>query len=641
MSPLSSATLHQLDAFLLTHTYAAGFTPSQLDFRIMASIGGSAPDASSYPNVARWYSHVSHLKSSGHWVEASADKAAEKAARKKAKAAEKAARAAKAAEAKAARAAAAAAKQNASAKQHRKEVVIDILPEPVPDVEERRVAKTTPPPLGLECMTGAQGCMVVMSSFLRALMSTGQKIAQKAESKGKTPKEICDIYASAFQALNQRLRISNDVYIRTTDDHHMKTCQKLWEMVNAKGDIYLDKYTGYYLVREERYVTDAEAKEWDYKYCEPLPCYSLSCGIMSRDPSTGKPLTEMSEESYFFRMGKYQQKLIDHIKNHPDFIKPEQYRQQILARLEEPLRDLSCSRRTFSWGIPIPGSDDHVMYVWFDALTNYVSAVNGLDADNDKAHYWPANAHIIGKDIIWFHCVIWPCMLLSAGIPLPESVAVHGFIQDSEGKKMSKSIGNVVDPHDVLDEFPVDTVRWYMLSDAPYGGDLKFSTSAMINTHNADLCNGLGNLVNRAVALSGGSVPELPVKDLEKPFDLRKAVADLDVAMRNQDAISEGCAIIRQVTAATNEWITRAEPWKIKDDKDKKMAIIRLLMESVYILAHMWAPFIPMGADKIFEKLATAPRPLKDLSETFENLRPGQQIPTNRSVLYKVLESPQ
>ncbi|KAF4732435.1 methionyl-tRNA synthetase, partial [Perkinsus olseni] len=202
--------------------------------------------------------------------------------------------------------------------------------------------------------------------------------------------------------------------------------------------------------------------------------------------------------------------------------------QQILARLEEPLRDLSCSRRTFSWGIPIPGSDDHVMYVWFDALTNYVSAVNGLDAGNDKAYYWPANAHIIGKDIIWFHCVIWPCMLLSAGIPLPESVAVHGFIQDSEGKKMSKSIGNVVDPHDVLDEFPVDTVRWYMLSDAPYGGDLKFSTSAMINTHNADLCNGLGNLVNRAVALSGGSVPDLPVKDLEKPFDLRKAVADLD-----------------------------------------------------------------------------------------------------------------
>ncbi|KAF4666177.1 methionyl-tRNA synthetase [Perkinsus chesapeaki] len=619
----------------------------------MASIGGSAPDATAYPNVARWFNHISHLQSSDTTGD-STDKAAEKAARKKAKAAEKAARAAKAAEAKAARAAAAAAKQNNSAKQHRKEVVIDILPEPMPDVEERRVAKTTPPPLGAAAhnlvkpgdaekfytttaINYTNGWAHIGHAYEAVAADTlarwnrifgrdvefctgtdehGQKIAQKAESKGKTPQEICDIYASAFQALNQRLRISNDVYIRTTDHHHMETCQKLWEIVNEKGDIYLDKYTGYYLVREERYVTDAEAKEWEYK-----------------DPSTGKPLTEMSEESYFFRMGKYQQRLIDHINSHPDFIKPEQYRQQILARLEEPLRDLSCSRRTFSWGIPIPGSDDHVMYVWFDALTNYLSAVNGLDGENEKSHYWPPNAQIIGKDIIWFHCVIWPCMLMSAGISLPESVAVHGFIQDAEGKKMSKSIGNVVDPHDVLDKFPVDSVRWYMLSDAPYGGDLKFSTSALINTHNADLCNGLGNLVNRAVALSGGSVPDSSVKDLEKPFDLKKAISDIDSLMRGQDAISEGCAIVRQVTGATNEWITRAEPWKIKDDKDKKMAIIRLLMESVYALAHLWAPFIPMGAEKIFEKLDTAPRPLKDLSETFENLEAGHKIPTNRSLI--------
>jgi methionyl-tRNA synthetase len=244
--------------------------------------------------------------------------------------------------------------------------------------------------------------------------------------------------------------ITNDDYIRTTSNRHKKTAQELWKRCSDNGDVYLDTYSGWYNIREETFVTDSEAQLCDYK-----------------DPTSGQPLKQVEEQSYFFKMSAYHDRLVKHIQDNPDFIRPEMHRNQILARLAaDPLRDLSISRTTFSWGINAPeGFDkDHVMYVWVDALSNYLTGVNGLGVNEEAAagleKFWPASVHIIGKDILWFHAVIWPCLLMSAKTPLQKCVFAHGFVNDKEGKKMSKSMGNVVDPHDMLDKFDVDTFRW-------------------------------------------------------------------------------------------------------------------------------------------------------------------------------------
>jgi methionyl-tRNA synthetase len=261
-------------------------------------------------------------------------------------------------------------------------------------------------------------------------------------------------YVIGFKNLNQRILISNDDYVRTTSDRHKRLARALWNRCAANGDIYLDAYSGWYNVKEETFVTENEAELNNFQ-----------------DPTTGQPLKRVEEESYFFKMSAYQQRLIQHIKENPNFIRPEQHRNNIMNRLtSDELRDLSISRMTFSWGISVPEGfkENHVMYVWIDALSNYLTGVNGLGVNDDGSiegleKFWPANVHIIGKDILWFHTVIWPCLLMSANLPIPQTVFAHGFVNDKEGKKMSKSLGNVVDPHDMLDKFHVDTFRWYVV----------------------------------------------------------------------------------------------------------------------------------------------------------------------------------
>ena len=286
--------------------------------------------------------------------------------------------------------------------------------------------------------------------FLTGTDEHGQKIADTAEKAGVKPIDICDKYAGQFQDLNAKLSISNDGYIRTTQPHHHKLVQLLWQRVEKKGDIYLDRFSGYYNVREETFITDHDAEQSDFK-----------------DPVSGVPLEKREEESYFFKMSKYHDRLVEHIKTHPEFIQPELRRNEILARLREPLRDLSVSRNTFSWGIPVPNGNGHVMYVWFDALSNYLSGVGWPDGQHKSM--WPADVHIIGKDILWFHTVIWPTMLMSAGVDLPKTVFGHGFVSDKDGVKMSKSLGNVIDPYDMLQKYGSDTLRFFITRAAPYG----------------------------------------------------------------------------------------------------------------------------------------------------------------------------
>ena len=468
----------------------------------------------------------------------------------------------------------------------------------------------------------------------------GQKIANTAadQTPPVKPIDLCNKYVTGFQVLNQRMLISNNDYVRTTSDRHKRTAQELWKRcaantTNEESDIYLSKYSGWYNVREETFVTDSDAKLADYK-----------------DPASGLPLKKVEEESYFFRMADYHDKLVNYINENPEFIQPEQYRNNILARLTaDKLRDLSISRTTFDWGIPVPeGFDDkHVMYVWFDALSNYLTGVNALGANgdghpNDLGHHWPADVHIIGKDIIWFHTVIWPCILMSANLPLPKTVFAHGFVNDKEGVKMSKSIGNVVDPHDMLDLYPVDSFRWYLCKEAPYGGELAFNEESLMTMHNADLCDTLGNLVHRATNLCkkncGGLVPDVPAPP-EPPFDF-DAIRKEFMSKMDSFELDNGAAIAMKGFRDVNGYITDKAPWHLKGDElaNERQIIVRATLESVYALAHLLIPFIPSGAQQIFDKLGTAPIELSAIKSDLRNLAVGTKVQIG-DVLYSKLIS--
>ena len=445
---------------------------------------------------------------------------------------------------------------------------------------------------------------------------------------------------TGFQVLNQRILVSNDDYVRTTGDRHKRTARELWNKCHANGDIYLDTYSGWYNIREETFVTDSEAEISNFL-----------------DPVSGKPLKRVEEESYFFKMSAYKDRLIQHIQDNPDFIRPEQHRNNIMARLTaDDLRDLSISRTTFNWGISVPEGfkENHVMYVWIDALSNYLTGVNGLgvnandsnkevvgsSVNNGLCKFWPASVHIIGKDILWFHAVIWPCLLMSAGLALPKTVFAHGFVNDKEGKKMSKSLGNVVDPHDMLDKFHVDTFRWYLCKEAPYGGELAFSEESMRDMHNSDLCDTLGNLVNRVTSLCksycDGLIPDVPAPE-HPPINLEEIIKSYTEKM-DAFELQGGASIAIQGFRDVNRYLQEEAPWLKKGDEHKefRQKVVRASLEAIYALSHLMLPFVPVGGAKIFEKLGQAPVALKDLSIDCRNMEAGSPIEVGQVLYEKV-----
>jgi len=467
--------------------------------------------------------------------------------------------------------------------------------------------------------------------FVTGADEHGQKIAATAEKEGKAPQDICDKYVTGFKNLNQRLLVSNDDYVRTTSDRHKRVAQELWKRCAANGDIYLDTYVGWYNVREETFVTDLQAEMDDFK-----------------DPTSGAPLKKVEEESYLFKMSAYADRLIKHIEDNPDFIRPEQHRNNILSRLNaDPLRDLSISRTTFSWGINVPEgfNDNHVMYVWIDALSNYLTGIDYFGTNGDDKEgiqkFWPCDVHVIGKDILWFHTVIWPCLLMSAGIPLPTSVYLHGFVNDKEGKKMSKSIGNVVDPHDVLDKSHVDSFRWYMCKEAPYGGELSYNIENMREMHNADLCDTLGNLVNRATNLCkkfcGGVVPDVPAPSTN-PVDLA-SIIDTYTAKMDQFDLQGGAATAIAGFRDVNGYLQTEAPWLKKGDEhaEFRQVVVRATLEAIYALTHLLMPFLPVGSKTIFEKLGKVPVSIVDLGRDCRNLIVGTSIPVGQVLYGKML----
>lgn len=453
--------------------------------------------------------------------------------------------------------------------------------------------------------------------FLTGTDEHGQKIAQTAEAAGVTPMELCDKYAAIFEQLTRDLTMSNDDFIRTTSARHKQFAQWLFQRALDNGDVYLGTYEGWYNVREETFVTETEAAQSDFK-----------------DPVTGVPFKKMQEQSYFFKMSKYQQRLVQHFHDHPDFLQPEMRRQEILRRLEEPLQDLSASRTTFAHGVPLLNDPAHVMYVWFDALANYASAIGY--PDSDLARYWPANVHIIGKDIVWFHTVIWPCILMSVGMPLPHRVFAHGFVNAKDGTKMSKSVGNVVDPYAMMAKYGVDSFRYFIARSARYGYDLPFSEDDLVNIHNAELADTLGNLVHRAVNIcSKYADGRVPAARADAPFDVYALLHESELAYRDF-ALQSACFAIVHALKETNKYLTEKEPWHMKDDAPRHV-VVRTCLEAIYVIAHFLSPLLPTVTDKIFAKLGTSPVLLTELSPDFDNLQVGTDVSVGEILFAKVL----
>jgi len=455
----------------------------------------------------------------------------------------------------------------------------------------------------------------------------GQKVLEKATVEGLTPIQLCDKYVGEFQALNTKLQVSNDFYVRTTLPKHYDTAQWLWARAVERGDIYHGAYEGWYNIREEKFVTETEAKSTDYL-----------------DPTSGKPLTKTRESSYFFRMSKYQQALLDHIAAHPEFIEPESSRSELLERLKEPLLDLSVSRTTFNWGVPVPEiegqkapeGEKHIMYVWFDALSNYLTSVD-YATKGPLSKYWPCDVHLIGKDIAWFHAVIWPCMLLSCEIPLPKTILCHGFVNAEDGRKMSKSIGNVVDPTEILERFPAESLRYFCMREGVFGFDYCFNIKALMDRYDAELQGSFGNLVSRALTLcKNHNQSKIPAQTSYSIFDPTEFSTKYQEAF-NSYKIQVSLELIHQYLTEVNKWLTEKAPWHMKPaEHDDRLKVVRTILECVYYFAHFLSPIVPHAMEKVFVYLNTPAITLPALKSDWNNLTEGTEVVVGEHVFPRI-----
>ncbi|MEK6958004.1 MAG: methionine--tRNA ligase [archaeon] len=450
--------------------------------------------------------------------------------------------------------------------------------------------------------------------FLTGTDEHGKKIQDAAEKAGKEPKPFVDAQVKSFKELCAKWGISYDNFIRTTDGKHEMICQTIFQRVLEKGDIYLGEYEGLYCNGCERFYLE---KELD----------SGLCPVHRTRPAL------LKEESYFFKMNNYASKWLEFVEKNPEFIFPLRRRQEIINRVQEGLRDLSVSRTSFHWGIPLKNNPAHVIYVWFDALLNYLS---GIDYSSEKSKkFWPADMHVIGKDILWFHSVIWPIMLFSAGIEPPKKIFVHGFINDAYGEKMSKSIGNVIDPIELVEKYGADSARYYLLREIPMGEDGNFSVAAMVERHNSELANSLGNLLQRTLTLTetrlNGTVPKAKTSEaLVKQLNLEKIGSYME-RLEVHNALAE----IFSFVTACNRFVNGKEPWKLKGKALEET--LYSLLDSLRIIAILVSPFMPGSAEKISAQLNV---PLGSLNDAkFNLLKAGVKI-GKKDILFQKLEAP-
>ena len=432
--------------------------------------------------------------------------------------------------------------------------------------------------------------------FLTGTDEHGLKMAQTAEKQGLSPIEWATKNATRFKEMDALLGVDYDRFIRTTDDDHIAASQAIWQRMVDSGDIYLGAYSGWYSVRDEAYYAEEET--------------TVNADGVRIGPQ-GTPVEWTEEKSYFFRLSAYQDRLLAYYDAHPDFIRPDSRRNEVLSFVKSGLQDLSISRTTFSWGIPVPGDEAHVMYVWVDALTNYITGVGYPDTQSPSfKRFWPADLHIIGKDIIRFHAVYWPAFLLSAGLEPPKTVFAHGFIHN-RGEKMSKSVGNVIDPFDLANAYGVDALRYFLLREIPFGQDGSYSHEAIVARTNADLANDLGNLAQRSLSMIGknlgGQLP--PAGALSEDDAAILASADamgakVREAMEAQQ-IHQALAAIWTVVADANRYFAAAAPWELrKVDPERFGTVLWTTAEVIRQVALLAQPFIPGSAGKLLDLLA-------------------------------------
>ena len=448
--------------------------------------------------------------------------------------------------------------------------------------------------------------------FLTGTDEHGIKMLQTATAQGITPQALADRNSQQFRDMMVALNVVTDDFIRTTEPRHYAASQEIWRRMLANGDIYLDKYSGWYSVRQEQFFDEKETTVGD--------------DGVRREP-LGSPVEWVEEESFFFRLSAYEERLLAHYEANPGFVAPQERKNEVVSFVKSGLRDLSISRTTFDWGIPVPDAPGHVMYVWVDALTNYITAAGFPDERAERWRFWPADMHLIGKDIVRFHTVYWPAFLMSAGIALPKRVFAHGFLFN-RGEKMSKSVGNVVDPFALVERFGIDAVRYFFLREVPFGQDGSYSHEAIVNRINADLANDLGNLAQRSLSMvNKHCAARVPSPGAFSAAD-GEILAAADAlhgkarAAMNDQAIHQMLAATWQVVADANRYFAAQEPWALrKSDFARMGTVLYVTAEVIRQVAILAQPVMPTSAGKLLDLLGVAAQ-----ARTFAHLGAGGRL---------------
>jgi len=464
--------------------------------------------------------------------------------------------------------------------------------------------------------------------FLTGTDEHGQKVEQAAQAAGVDPQSYTDGISADFRDMTRAMGVSNDDWIRTTEARHKACCTEMWRRMTAAGDIYLGHYEGWYAVRDEAFYDENELTT------QPDG---------TRVAPSGAPVSWVREPSYFFRLSAWQDRLLKLYDSHPDFIAPTSSRNEVLSFVRGGLNDLSISRTTFSWGIPVPDAPDHVMYVWMDALINYLTGCGFPDTTAPRWHYWPADVHFVGKEITRFHAVYWPAFLMSAGLPLPKRVTANGWWV-VEGEKMSKSLGNVIDPRDLVRTYGLDQVRYYLLREKPFGGDGSITAKGIVSRINVELANDLGNLAQRSLSLvarnCGGVRPGRGPATAEDTALLLAANALPEVLRRHMDqqTFHEALEEVWKVIRSANGYIDRQAPWALnRTDKTRMGVVLRVLVDSLRVVATVLQPFMPDSMARMLDQIGV-PGDDRTLAALNTPLADGIALPPPQGVFPRYVE---
>ena len=431
--------------------------------------------------------------------------------------------------------------------------------------------------------------------FLTGTDEHGQKIQKEADKNKKDPKKFCDEISETFRSLSKILNLSNNDFIRTTEPRHFKSVNEIWNRLVKSGDIYLDKYSGWYSVSDEAYYDKDEIEEKNGKRLSKV---------------SGSPVEWVEEESYFFKLSAFQSKLLEHYKKNVDFILPQSRKNEVIKFVEKGLKDLSISRTSFSWGIPVPNNTKHVIYVWLDALTNYLSALNFPNIEDEKyKSFWPADVHIIGKDILRFHAIYWPAFLFAADLPLPKKVFGHGWIL-SDDKKMSKSLGNILDPIEVIKDYGIDQLRYYLIKEVSLGNDGSISMKNLKNCINNDLANNYGNLCQRVFSfINKNCANKIPKKKISKESDIKLIKSLQDYIPKlidyiNKQNLNEYVKSVVNFSFEANKYFNDSEPWALKKkDPERMNTILHTIVEQIKNISILLNPIIPISTQKVLNSI--------------------------------------